>query len=163
MDRYLDTNVKNVGNNLVTRNCIADIWNKTNVNIVMLKYAASGDGWRIKSQRGKEEGKEEGKKKTLKQDWPILQYKVEQYIRLDLHRTWENGSSPIVLLWFCTCSCNWADVPPIKTLLQNLCKTICNHGNNPRIFISNHLPKRVVRLQLWISHCNKEQGVWAEL
>ena len=35
----------------------------------------------------------------------------------------------------------WQDVPPIKNSLTLLCKTIRNHGNNPRIFIGNHLPR----------------------
>ena len=34
----------------------------------------------------------------------------------------------------------WQDMPPMKNVLQALCKNIRNHGNNPRIFISNHLP-----------------------
>ena len=33
-----------------------------------------------------------------------------------------------------------AGLPPIKNSLHGLCKTIKNLGNNPRIFISNHLP-----------------------
>ena len=36
---------------------------------------------------------------------------------------------------------SWQDVPPIKNSLHMLCKTIKNLGNNPRIFISNHLPR----------------------
>ena len=34
----------------------------------------------------------------------------------------------------------WEDVPPIKNILQTLYKNIRNLGNNPRIFIANHLP-----------------------
>ena len=36
---------------------------------------------------------------------------------------------------------NWQDVPPIKNALTLLNKVIHSHGENPRIFISNHLPR----------------------
>ena len=35
----------------------------------------------------------------------------------------------------------WGDVPPVKNCLQSLCKTIRSHGPEPRVFISNHLPR----------------------
>ena len=34
----------------------------------------------------------------------------------------------------------WEEVPPMKNLLQTLCKAIQSHGSNPRMFIANHLP-----------------------
>ena len=51
---------------------------------------------------------------------------------------------------------NWQDIPPIKNVLTLLCKTIRNHGDNPRIFISNHLPKPTATspLQYLILHSN---------
>ena len=36
---------------------------------------------------------------------------------------------------------SWQDVPPIKNSLTVLCKTIRSLGDNPRIFVSNHLPR----------------------
>ena len=50
----------------------------------------------------------------------------------------------------------WQDVPPIKNALQSLCKVINNHSAEPRIFISNHLPKiqAVSPLQQPISQSN---------
>ena len=38
---------------------------------------------------------------------------------------------------------NWHDLPPIKNLLETLCKVIKQHGNNPRIFIADHLPHMI--------------------
>ena len=34
----------------------------------------------------------------------------------------------------------WMDAPPVKNSLTTLCNTIRAHGNNPRIFVCNHLP-----------------------
>ena len=35
----------------------------------------------------------------------------------------------------------WNNVPPIKNILQGLCKAIRNHSGEPRIFIANHIPQ----------------------
>ena len=35
----------------------------------------------------------------------------------------------------------WTDMPPIKNGLTSLCRVIKSHGMEPRIFVSNHLPR----------------------
>ena len=60
----------------------------------------------------------------------------------------------------------WTDILPIKNLLQGLCKVIRNLGDNPRIFISNHLPQEggaPLDLQWCIptSPCSRPPGVFA--
>ena len=59
-----------------------------------------------------------------------------QAIRLGLIRI---ESYRVVL--YLEASRSWQDVSPGKNSLTVLCKTIHYHGNNPMIFISNHLPR----------------------
>ena len=64
------------------------------------------------------------------ENWPISRW--TQAIR--------EGTILMVILYF-EQTRNWMDVPPIKNVLQNLCKAVRNHGPGPRVFISNHLPR----------------------
>ena len=68
------------------------------------------------------------------QDWPISRW--TQSIRLGLIRI-ECGT---VVLYLESVR-RWGDITPIKNALNTLCRNIRNHGNNPRIFVANHLPR----------------------
>ena len=67
-------------------------------------------------------------------NWPLKRW--NQALRMGLISV----TSHTVVLYLESTRC-WQDVPPIKNTLTMLCKTLRNIGNNPRIFISNHLPR----------------------
>ena len=67
-------------------------------------------------------------------DWPIKRW--SQAIHLGHIRIL---SHTVVL--YLEGTRKWSDVPPIKNALKGLCKVIHSHGNEPRIFIANHLPR----------------------
>ena len=81
-------------------------------------------------------------------NWPLKRWNQALKlgtIRLDCHT--------VVLYLESTRS--WQEVPPIKNSLTTLHKTIHSLSDNPRIFVSNHLPRvRVSPIQYPILHSN---------
>ena len=68
------------------------------------------------------------------QNWPLRRW--SQAVRLGTI-----GVKCVTVVLYLEGTTRWSDIPPIKNVLQALCKTIRNHGSNPRIFVANHLPR----------------------
>ena len=74
---------------------------------------------------------------TLRQNWPINRWNLAiktGIIPVSHHR---------VIVLYLENSRAWDEIPPIKNALQRLCKVIRQMAGNPRIYISNHLPRAV--------------------
>ena len=65
-------------------------------------------------------------------DWPIKRW--SQAIRMGTIKV-EHTTVVIYL----ESTRHWGDIPLIKNTLHKICKVVRNMGNNPRIFVANHL------------------------
>ena len=89
-----------------------------------------------------------------RQDWPLKHW--AQAIRMGRIQV----ECHTVILYLESTKC-WNDVPPIKNALLSLCKAIRNHSQDPRIFVTNHLPGlsgSPVRIPVVISNYTLQQA-----
>ena len=71
---------------------------------------------------------------VIVKDWPVKRW--AQAIKLG--EIWINCS---IIVLYLEGTQTWRDVLPLKNALQALCRVIKHHSSDPRIFISNHLPR----------------------
>ena len=90
----------------------------------------------VDSQLGNWPGNDKICQIQMRKNWPLSRW--SQAIK-----TGDIGIHSNNIFLYLESTRNWLDVPPIKNALHSLCKVIRSHANanDPRIYISNHLPR----------------------